>query len=81
MKMEMNAIYLGYESRESKKGTTYTMLGLLQGFQSEELYVSDDVMVMIKNIQPNMQVHVVANVTINGDNSRIQILNIEKVSK
>lgn len=77
MKMEMDAIYIGMETRVSNRtGNQYTVFGLMQGFQSEELFATDDTLALIKELKPNSKVHVEANVTINGDKSRMSITNI-----
>lgn len=79
MKMSMYCKYLGFEERPKKDGGIYTVMGLLQGFQAEEIFVNDNLKEMIAPLNPNTECHVVANVVINGEHSRISILEITPV--
>lgn len=80
MKMSMNCKFLGTEDRLKKDGGTYTVMGLLQGFQAEELFVNENLKEMIVPLKPNTDCHVVANVVINGEHSRISILEITPIN-
>ncbi len=66
MKVNAEMIFLGVEEGVAKNGNKYVRAGLLQGFDSETIYLNDENKRQVANIKPMTRVNCVLNIQIGG---------------
>lgn len=80
MKVVADMVYLGFEDGTSRDGNTFTVVGLLQGLDSQRIFVSDvEVAKEIKKLAPNTAVKAFLNLSIGRDKTFINIDHLEAV--
>lgn len=79
MKLSGECTFLGTERKTKKDGGTYVVVGLLQGLDSNKLFLDDSMIIECEKIKPNQIVHCDFDVTMNGDYNRMSLLSIAPV--
>ena len=79
MKVSAKMTYLGMETGTSQNGKPYTVIGLLQGFDSERIYVNDDIKQKVSQLKPMTQVECGLNIRITSDRTYMNIEYIDPV--
>ena len=76
--MKCNALmqYIGTETGTTRDGKTYTRIGLLQGLDSEKVYISDEMLEKVKGMKPFTPVDCTLNIQFNGDRTYVNLLDI-----
>ena len=76
--MKVNAImkYLGADRGTTKEGKPYFYVGLLQGFDSERVYVNEEMYNLTKDFKPFADVNCELNISI----GQRTFVNLEKIS-
>ena len=85
MKVKAMMKYLGTEERKTKDGKTYTVCGLLQGFDTEQVFINDELKRLCGPITPMSDVECQLNIRITGERTFVNLEDIrivpEKVKK
>ena len=86
MKVSSEMIYLGYEDGKTQNGKDYCRVGLLQGFDSEQVYINDEIKEQVRQIKPMTPVTCLLNIRIGQERTFVNLLSISpldngKVSK
>lgn len=80
MKVSANMIYLGYEDGVTQAGKAFTRVGLLQGFDSEQVYVNEEIKKQVEGIKPMTSVTCDLNIRIGQERTYVNLLSISAVA-
>lgn len=81
MKVSSEMMYLGYEDGQTQNGKSYTRVGLLQGFDSEQVYINDEVRNQVLSLKPMTPVVCELNIRIGSERTYVNLLSIHSVEK
>lgn len=76
MKVFSEMIFLGWESGKTQAGKDYTRIGLLQGFDSEQIYINDEMLQQVRQIKPMSPVTCELNIRIGQERTYVNLLSI-----
>ncbi len=77
MNVSANMTYLGLESGVSANGKAYNVVGLLQGFDAERVYINDEIKKLCDNLSPMTPVTCTLNIRI-GEKTFVNLVDIKK---
>jgi hypothetical protein len=73
MKVKAEFLYLGMESGTTRDNKQWTAIGLLQGLDSEKMYVQDEILKKVQVIQPMSKVIAELRINVNKDKTYINL--------
>lgn len=80
MKVTAELLFLGVEEGMTRDGKAYTRAGLLQGFDSEVIYLSDENRKQVEGIKPMTQVKCFLNIQIGKERTYVNLIDISPVA-
>lgn len=76
MKVNAKVTYLGIESGKNKDGKDYHIVGLLQGFDTQRIYVGEEIKNICKNLTPMTSVNCELDIRQAGERCYFNLLHI-----
>ena len=81
MKVSARMKYIGAEQGTSKDGKTYFVLGLLQGMESERIYINKEIYDLTANFKQFSDVDCVLNIQIGQTRTFVNLDSIQLVKE
>lgn len=79
MKVKAEFLYLGMENGTTRDGKPWYCIGLLQGLDSEKMYVTDEMLPKVKTLTPMTKVAADLRISINKEKTYINLDDISPV--
>lgn len=80
MKVTAELMFLGIEEGTTRDGKPYTRAGLLQGFDSEVIYLNDENRKQVEGIKPMTPVKCFLNIQIGKERTYVNLIDISPAS-
>lgn len=71
--------FIGAESKISKNGNMYYVMGLLQGMDSEQLFIQQEQYNQVKDFKEFDNVECSLNINIRPDKTNVSLIDVKKI--